>query len=102
MGSDEDRSANLATRSHLTSCSRSCGLTGSIVPARGPAPGVWCLSARTRDFLLRLCFGSGPAGDELGSVGQHPVQDHGELPGERHLCLAHASTLGHAYRPALQ
>ena len=50
MGSDEDRSANLAARSHLASCSRSCGLTGSIVPARGPAPGVWCLSARTRDF----------------------------------------------------
>jgi len=25
MGSDEDRSANLAARSHLASCSRSCG-----------------------------------------------------------------------------
>jgi len=31
--------ANLGTRSHLASCSRTCGLTGSIVPARGPAPG---------------------------------------------------------------
>lgn len=42
MESDEDRSANLAVRSHLASGSRSCGLTGSIVPATGPASSAWC------------------------------------------------------------
>jgi hypothetical protein len=102
MESEEDRSANLAVRNHLVSCSRTCGLTKSIVPATGPAPGVWRLSVRTRDCLLCLRFGGRPAGDELGSIGQHPVQNHGELPGECHLRLAHASTVGHAHRPALQ
>jgi hypothetical protein len=51
MGSDEDRPTNLGTRSHLASCSALSGLTGSIVPATGPAPGDRCLVVtRTRDF----------------------------------------------------
>jgi hypothetical protein len=102
IGSDEDRSANLGTRSHLASCSRICGLTGSIVPATGPAPDVWCLSARTCDLFLSLYFGGRLAGDELGPIDHHPVQDHGELACQRHLRLAHASAPGYPHRPALQ
>ena len=102
MGSDEDRSANLATRSHLASCSRICGLTGSIVPATGPAPGEGVRPPEPLNFLLCLCLGGRLAGDELGPIDQHPMQDHGKLPGQRHLRLAQTSALGYPHRPALQ
>jgi hypothetical protein len=102
MGSDEDRSTNLTTRSHLASCSRSCGLTGSIVPATGPAPGDWCLVvARIRD-LSSLYGGRGLLGHKRCPVSQHPVQDDSKLARERHLRLPHAGALGHAHRPTLQ
>ena len=103
MGSDEDRSANLGTRSHLSRCFPICGLAGSIVPATGPAPGGWCLSARTCELSpYALCLGGRLARDELGPVDQHPVQDYGELPGQRHLRFAHPGALGDPHRPALQ
>jgi hypothetical protein len=47
MGSDEDRSANLRTRSQRERCSAVCGLTGSIVPATGPPGGPGVEPART-------------------------------------------------------
>src|SRR5919205_4064290 len=47
IGSDEDRSANLRTRSRGERCSRICGLTGSIVPATGPPDGAGVAPART-------------------------------------------------------
>jgi hypothetical protein len=45
IGSDEDWPANLRKRSHLAGCSRICGLTRSIVPAKGLRyGGAWCKS----------------------------------------------------------
>ena len=36
------------------------------------------------------------------SIDQHAMHDHGELAGERHLCLLHAGAFGKPHRPALE
>ena len=41
-------------------------------------------------------------GNELAGVGEHAVQDDGELPRQCHLCLLHSGTLGELHRPALE
>ena len=43
---------------------------------------------------MRLC--------EQRSIDQHAMHDHGELAGERHLCLLHAGAFGKPHRPALE
>ena len=65
MGSEEDRSTNLGTRSHLASCSRICGLTGSIVPATGPAPGVVSVRPNPRSLLSYALAAALPATNAL-------------------------------------
>ena len=39
---------------------------------------------------------------EQRSIDQHAMHDHGELAGERHLCLLHAGAFGKPHRPALE
>ena len=116
MGSDEDRSVNLGTRSHAWCCSRICDLTG-------PSSRRWDLSAdigiRCRQARCRLAFlgirlswsfgvdGSGgrrrTAGESESLAGpEHPVQHHRQLARQRHLRLFHARALGDGQRPALQ
>jgi hypothetical protein len=42
------------------------------------------------------------AAGDIGGIGQRAVQNNGELAGERHLGLAHASASGQEHFPTLQ
>src|SRR3984893_2005339 len=60
-------------------------------------------TARTCNLLtLAGCGYRSFVGQEACSVGQHAVENYGELTGERDLRLAHAGASGQAHPPALQ
>ena len=48
-------------------------------------------------LLACLCLGGRFASDELSRVGQHSVQDHGELSSQRYLRLTHASRIAQLF-----
>src|SRR5258708_25679032 len=77
------------------------GLTWSIVPARGLRFEEAGVVARPKTFELSL-LGRRGGKIERCSVDQHPMHDHGELAGKRHLCLFHPGALGEPHGPALE
>ena len=98
------RSINLTTRSGkaLLKCHRSDLIQrpgdGTLLPGgwypEPPESVIYLLLAG----FCRSCFVSA----EFRVVGQHAVQYHGELAGERDLGLAHAGASGQTHPPALQ
>src|SRR6516164_283995 len=98
------RSINLTTRSGnaLLKCHRSDLIQrpgdGTLLPGgwypEPPESAIYLLLAS----FCRSCFVSA----EFRVVGQHAVQYHGELAGERDLGLAHAGASGQTHPPALQ
>ena len=80
------------------------GLTSSIVPATGPRSGTaWCRDPPELDLPFLAAARMQPlALSRRKSVPstQHPVQDDGELAGQRDLRLAHAGALGQLASPS--
>lgn len=85
-------------------CCRPCGLTRSIVPAKGLGSGKAMVGARPKSVLSPLLSGDGRAavGNEVGSMAQHLVQHDSELSGECDLGFAHPCAPGDTESPGLQ
>ena len=99
MGSDEDRPTNLQSRGYEPRDGQRSDL--SIVPARGLRFERAGVVTRAKGSELSL-LGRRGGKIERCSVDQHPMHDHGELAGKRHLCLLHSSALGEPHGPALE
>ena len=82
----------------LERCSRHCGLTGSVVPAKGLSSGRGMVVSPPEECVVSLCSGRGcgPVEDEICSITQHPMQHNREFSGERDLGFAHPSAARNA------
>ncbi len=83
-------------------------------PARRPREDIFCRS-RTRYLLARSfpAFSAAGSGNrrnggavlapaELAAVDPHPVQNHGQAPGDRDDCSTYPAPLSHSHAPRLQ
>src|SRR3984893_11824652 len=104
MGSDEEQVGQSNNAQWRSPAEMSSAWPDPSSRRRDLAPGGrYFRTARTCNLLTLAGYGYRSfVGQEGCSVGQHAVQNHGELAGERDLGLAHASASGQAHPPALQ